>query len=114
MHWLRMRIYHLPFSSRAWSCINGDCVLLQHLLHHGSGMGPVLFASLLYFSSAVGLVWTGVEHGQLYHQLQSHVFQSDAEIIPSQHVLRQHQRQLPGAYGPEIIHHGILGVRVLP
>lgn len=73
----------MSFSCRAWSGINGDCVLLQHLLHHGSGMGPILFVSLFHFSSAVGIVWTGVEHGQLYHQLQPRVCQSVDALIPS-------------------------------
>ncbi len=67
MYCSRVKKGSIFLSSRAWIVINGDRVLLQHLLHHGSGVGPVFSGSLLHFLSAVGYVWKRVEHGQLYH-----------------------------------------------
>lgn len=47
---------------RSGLCLHGDCLLLQHLLHHGAGLGLLLPGQVLYYHFAMGYVWPHLEH----------------------------------------------------
>lgn len=45
--------------------LHGDRLLLQHLLHHGAGLGLLLSGEVLHHHAALGHVWPHVEHSRL-------------------------------------------------
>lgn len=43
-------------------CLHGDCLLLQHLLHHGAGLGLLLPGQVIHHHFALGHMWPHLEH----------------------------------------------------